>query len=342
MKRLIIAAVILCSGTLAGAAEPIVALEIAMMPGAPITAPQEWAKRLGKLGLSRVQIRSMHGEEKPVTEMNDEGTRLDVLAVLTRQGELVFADRKFRAQQSSDLAEYLKNLPAQVVEAGIVRGPFQLTEQEFQHVMNELAKPLTGSTVGSTTRDLLAEAATKIRLPMETTTAAEARLRNGGPLTVELDKLSLGTALAIALRGDGLAMRPQHVGQGLQLVIEPYERDREVWPTGWQAQQTPRQFVPQLFESLSIEVEGYTLASALEALAPRLGVPAVMDHWTLEQLAIEPAKIPVKLPAKKTFLKNAVDKLASQARLACEIRIDEAGNAFLWFTQFGPDSRPAR
>jgi hypothetical protein len=59
-------------------------------------------------------------------------------------------------------------------------------------------------------------------------------------------------------------------------------------------------------------------------------------------LDINPNKIPVKLPAKKTFLKNAVDKLLSQARLASEIRIDEAGTAFLWVTQYGPDSRPAQ
>src|SRR5690606_36601720 len=227
---------------------------------------QEWAKRLGKLGLSRVQIRSMRGEERPLTEMNDEGTRLEVLAVLTRQGELVFADRKFSPQQSRALAEYLENLPEQVVEAGIVRGPFSLSEQQFQRVMNELATPLTGSTVGRTTRDLVAEAATKIRLLMETTTAADARLRSGEALAVDLNQLSLGSALAIALRGDGLTMRPVEGEQGIRLVIEPYERDREVWPPGWQAEQTPRQFVPQLFEPLSIEVEGYTLASALEAL----------------------------------------------------------------------------
>jgi hypothetical protein len=183
--------------------------------------------------------------------------------------------------------------------------------------------------------------AAKVRLPVTHDSSANALLRVGKPMAVELNKLAMGTAVAIALRRDGLAMRPEHVPDGLQLVVEPYQRGREFWPAGWQAQQSPRQVAPKLFESLSIEVEGYTFATALTALEPRLDLPVVMDEWILSQLKIHPEKIPVKLPLKKTFLKNAVDKLASQARLASEIRIDDSGTAFLWFTQYGPDSRPA-
>ncbi|MDZ4658712.1 MAG: hypothetical protein SH868_14145 [Bythopirellula sp.] len=99
---------------------------------------------------------------------------------------------------------------------------------------------------------------------------------------------------------------------------------------------------PKLYEPLSIEIEGYTLATALTALAPRLTVPVVMDEWVLAKLDIDPAKIKVKLPAKKRFLKSALDGMFSQARLACELRIDDAGMPFLWGTQYGPDSRPAQ
>lgn len=342
MKRLFFTTVILCTSVCACGGEAVVDLEIAIMPGAPITAPQEWAKRLGDIGIERVQIRSMHGQEKPSTKMNDDGTRVDVLAVLTGQEELVFADRRFRVGQTSELRTYIETLPEQIVEAGIVRGPFRLTEQEFNTVMTELGKPLPDSTLGKTSGRLLAAAKTIVRLPIEEQTTAHALLQTGKPIAVELNKLSVGTALVIALRNDGLTLRPVHVPGGLELVVEPYKRGQEVWPAGWQAEQSPRLVAPKLFESLNIEIEGYTLAKALTALEPRLGLPVVMDEWTLRQQQIEPGKISVKLPAKKTFLKNAVDKLLSQARLASEIRIDEAGTAFLWITQYGPDSRPAR
>jgi hypothetical protein len=341
MKRLIITTVILCTGNQLFAGDAVVDLEIAIMPGAPITAPQEWAKRLGDMGIDRVQVRSMRGEEKPVTKMNDDGTRVDALAILTGRDELIFADRRFRAGQIRELREYIETLPERIVEAGIVRGPFRLTEQEFNTVMTELGKPLTGSTIGKTSRDLLAEAQTTVRLPLEEHAVVRALLATAKPITAELNKLSVGTALAIVLRRDGLAMRPVHIPEGLKLVVEPYQRGEEVWPAGWKAQQSPRVVAPKLFEALNIEIEGFTLAKALTALEPRLGVPVVMDEWVLTQLDIEPEKIPVKLPAKKTFLKSAVDRLLSQARLASEIRIDDAGTGFLWVTQYGPDSRPA-
>jgi hypothetical protein len=341
MKHFFFTTVILGMFAHACAAETIVDLEIAIMPGAPITAPQEWAKRLGDMGIERVQIRSMHGEEKPSTKMSDDGTRVDVLAVLTGREELIFADRRFRVGQTSDLRTYLETLPEQIVEAGIVRGPFRLTEQEFNTVMTELGKPLSASTVGKTSGELLAAAETIVRLPIEEHAAARAILQASKPIAAELNKLSIGTALAIALRRDNLTIRPVHVDGGIELAVEPYQRGREVWPAGWKAAQSPRQVAPQLFESLNIEVDGYTLAKALVALEPRLRLPVILDEWVLAEQGIEPAKIPVKLPAKKTFLKNAVDKLLSQARLASEIRIDDAGAAFLWVTQYGPDSRPA-
>jgi hypothetical protein len=324
------------------AAEVAIDMEVVMAPGVPITAPQEWAERLGKLGLDRVQIRSARGEEKPSTKLNDTGTRVAVLAVLTKGNELVLPQRKFRVSQLSELKAYFANLPEQIVEAGIVRGPFRLTEQEFHAVMADLGKPLGTSTTGKTTRDLLAHCGTKFRMPIEQSPPADEILRTAQPLTVELEKFAAGTALAIALRREGLTLRPAHRPGGLKLVVEPYERGQEVWTVGWKAEETPRQLAPKLYEPLTIEIEGYTLATALTALAPRLTVPVVMDEWVLAELDIDPADIQVKLPAKKRFLKSAVDGMFSQARLACELRIDDGGMPFLWGTQYGPDSRPAQ
>jgi hypothetical protein len=329
-----------CTFSLGFAGEMAIDIEVVLTPDAPITAPQQWAQKLGKLGLDSVQIRSAHGEEKPSTKLNDSGTRVEVLAVLTGRDELVMYDRRFRANQVSELKAYFEKLPAQIAEQGVVRGPFGLTEEEFRTVMADMMRPLGVSTNGRTSRDLLSHCANSFRLPIKLM-AVDTLLRDVKPLQTELESFAAGTALAIALRDDGLTIHPENIAGGLQLVVSPYQRGRKAWPVGWKAERSPRQLAPKLFESLTFEIENYTLAAALTALAPRLTVPVVMDDWSLARLDIHPDKIPVKLPPKKTFLMNAVDKMLSQARLGSELRVDDAGKPFLWVTQYGPDSRPA-
>ncbi|MDZ4658711.1 MAG: hypothetical protein SH868_14140 [Bythopirellula sp.] len=227
------------------AAEVAIDIEVVMAPGVPITAPQEWAERLGKLGLDHVQIRSARGEEKPSTKLNDTGTRVEVLAVLTSGDELVLPQRKFRVSQLAELREYFANLPEQIVEEGIVRGPFRLTEQEFHTVMADLGKPLGTSTAGKTTGALLAYCGTKFHLPIRKSIIAEKILAAAPLLKVELEKFASGTALAIALRREGLTLRPQNIPGDFHLIVEPYERGQSVGrprklPANWHPSCTNR------------------------------------------------------------------------------------------------------
>jgi len=127
----------------------------------------------------------------------------------------------------------------------------------------------------------------------------------------------------------------------LRLSIERYDSKRESWPVGWKPAVSSRQSAPQLFELRNIEINGFTLAQALTALQPALKMPVIMDDWVLQQRQIDPSKIEVSLPKKRTFLKSAIGKLLSQGRLAEEVRVDEQGQPFLWVTQFGKNSRPA-
>lgn len=323
-------------------AEVAIDVEVAMLPGVPITAPQEWAERLGKLGLARVQIRSARGKEKPEATLNETGIRVMVLAVLTPRDELIVPKHRFRAGDVAKLRDYFEGLPRELAEARIARGPFRLTEEEFDKVFVDLAKPLGMSTKGKNAATVLAHCERVFQLPVERAVNAELLLATAPPLSLELAGFSAGTALAIALRSAGFTFRPVNEPAGqLHLEVAPYQRGAEAWPTGWEMEESPRTLAPQIYEAVNIEIEGYTLATALAALGPRLQVAIVMDEWILERLEIDPAKIQVKLPRKKTTLKSAVDGMLSQARLAGELRVDDSGALFLWVTQYGPDSRPA-
>ena len=85
-------------------------------------------------------------------------------------------------------------------------------------------------------------------------------------------------------------------------------------------------------EFLNVEIEGYTLQEAIDAIAPRLKLPIFWDHAAFAEHKIDPATIQVHVPRTRTFYKRILDRVLAQARLA-ELRVDEAGTAFLWISK---------
>lgn len=337
LAALVLSAVLLADRT-AHAALPI-ELEVATEAGLALTAPQQWAKMLGQMNLSRVRLRGIRSGDRPEVTPTELGgrTRYRILAVLNSREELVLPDGRFRIGDRKALQTYFKQLSISTADDRAPRGRFDLTEKYFRIAHADLARPVGFSTKGMTSYDLLTRLEKHFSVPVVRVGITSAR--DAAPMDVELSEFSAGTALAIALRRDGMVLRPERQrGEGLRLTVSPYNRRRESWPVGWKSEASPRQVAPTLYDSLTLEIGNYTLRQALDALAPRIGVPVVMDDWILAERGIKPNEIPVKLARKKTFLKFAIDRLLSQARLAGEVRIDEQGQPFLWVTQFGKDS----
>jgi len=332
-----------CTTGVAHAALPI-DLEVATEPGAPITAQQQWAQRLGQMDLGSVRLRGMRGGDRPeLVDRSHGGTpRYRLVAVLNRRNELVLPERKYRATEVKALRKYFEQLPADAAHNAVERGRFGLTEKQFRRVYAELSQPLGFSTVGKSASAVLAEVEKTLSVPV--VGASALRRVESVPLTVELSTLSTGTGLAIALRSTGWAMTPEQLpGEPLRLRLGPFDSKRESWPTGWKPATSARASAPQLYVSRNIELQGFTLSQALTALAPALQMPVAMDPWVLEQEKIDPARadptqIEISLAKKKTFLSSAVQRIASQARLSTEVRVDEAEQPFLWLTRFGKQS----
>ncbi len=321
-------------------AAPPMYVEVAIEPGAPITAPQEWARLLGKMGLGRVQIRSARPDDQPkiAVQQSTTGPRVKVVAILSRRGELVLPNRRFKSHDLAAMRKYFEELPADALEGDAERGRFHLTVKQFQTVYGDFSEPVDFSTTGKTTAELLRRLAEKFATPVERDRASETLLSDS-PLTMELRGMSAGVSLALALRQKGLALKPEKPrGEPLQIRVIRYDRAVETWPVGWKSKASPRQLAPKMFEFLNIEIAGYSLTQSLDALKPRLGVPVILDQWILKREDIQPNQVQVKLPQGKTYLKKAVDRILSQARLAGELRVDELGQPFYWVTQFGKDS----
>ncbi|MGI9428111.1 MAG: hypothetical protein ACR2NM_05595 [Bythopirellula sp.] len=323
-----------------GAALPI-DLEVATVPGTPLSAPQEWARALGRMDLGSVRLRGVRGDEQPKLEPRQVGssTRYRLLAILNRSNELVLPKRRFRYSERAALQKYLKQLPAQAAYHAQQRGRFGLTEKQFRQVYAELSQPIGFSTLGKTPAEIITRTAKTMASPLQ---RAGTTLRNGTPLTIELRSFSTGTALAYVLRTAGLALYPEQLpGKELNLTIATYDTSREAWPVGWKPAVSSRQSAPQLYERRNIEIAGFSLTQTLDALQPALKIPVVMDRWILEQQQLDPSKIQVTLAKKRTFLKSALGKLLSQAKLAEEVRVDELEQPFLWITRFGKNSPTA-
>ncbi|MCH2113633.1 MAG: hypothetical protein MK171_01790 [Pirellulales bacterium] len=317
-------------------------LEVAIEAGASLTAPQEWTMLLGKMGLATVRMRKIRPKDQPKVAAHQIGSaaRYQVLAILSRQNELVLPKRRFLFRDQRALQDYFQQLPLETAHNQVPRGRFDLTEKQFRTVFASLAPSIDFPTQSRTGDELLARLEKTLVVPVIRLPPTREPLAL--PVKTELKGISIGTALAIALREHGLVLRPEQPrGKTLRLSIAVYERERDAWPTGWKSGKNIRLVAPQLFEKLTIEVNDYTFTQALDALETRIQLPVVFDQWMLRKRKLVPEQAIIQMDRRKTYLKGVLDHLASQARLATDFRVDEQGQPFLWITQFGKDSPSA-
>ncbi len=330
----------LVAGATALAALPI-ELEVAAEGDAPFGAMQEWSRVLAELDLARFRLRGAHGGDRPSLEVHDSagGKHYVLLGVLNRRNQLVLPGGAFGQSQRAELKQFLQDLPQRHAEAGVERGMFGLTQEQFLPVLAALRKPFDESTLDGAPHELLTALTRDIELPVEGDIAMKAKLRDAGPFRAQMKGLSTGTILAAMLRSAGLQFVPDTRGQEpITLRVTPIDPAKPSWPVGWKPNGSPRLVAPAMYTIRNVEITNFTLADALTALTPPLGVPIVFDQRVLEARGIDLASVQVTFPRAKTHVRRAVDFLLTKGRLQGDLRVDEAGQPFYWATQFGKDS----
>ncbi|TWT94775.1 hypothetical protein Pla108_36240 [Botrimarina colliarenosi] len=306
------------------------------------TAPQQWLQRLAEAGAGTTRLVTSGSAEPRLEELGDlRGGKslVKVYGVLTRGGVLMLPGaegaERFGLGDRTKLAAYFERLESQGAEAVTVpRGKYGLTEAEFTDLFTRLQTPLPKLPEGATLRDAVDVAKRAARISIKTDRSIDAVLATKAEAATSVEGLATGAALAALLRQEGLAI----VGERAGLRVVTAHDVKEAWPVGYDPEGTPTQTAPGLMKFLTIEVEGYTLAEALEAIGPRVSwqdrpLPIVWDHFAMRRDGIDPATAEVKFPRRRTFYKNLLDKLASQGRLKLDLRVDEAGTPFLWLTR---------
>lgn len=319
-------------------AQASISIEVVTEQGVQITAPSEWLQLLARIGQREVRIRSIQPGDAPRVEEGgtSDHPRYRVTALLTAGDVLQVPGGSFTRRDSAGLKDYFERLAADgPSRLTAQKGRFGLTEKEFDSVFQELSRPLAVPTEGVPLAKFIDQVKGRAKLPLAIDPAAEGALHKSAALKDDLQSLTLGTSLAIALRSADLVLLP-HKERGKEVglrIARSQDVKEEAWPVGWKSEATPRQLAPKLFETLNAEVEGFTLEEAMAAMAPRIGVPIYWDHATLAKHKIDPGEVQVRLPRSRTHLKRVVDQLLFQGRVMGELRVDEGGTGFYWISR---------
>ena len=222
--------------------------------------------------------------------------------------------------------------------------------KELEAVTADLAQPIDFETKGRPVVDVIGKLISRFGVQRLGTPDGPTmpELRKADPIPDELQGLTAGTGLAIILRNNGYVLRPEKVrAVPLSYNIAPVDPDelfqstlgetdnaeQKQWPIGWKPERLASDTVPELFEPRNAEIEGYTLEETLQAIGARVKIAFIIDHAALRAARIDPAAVQVRVARSRISYKRVLDRVLSQARLYCEIRVDEAGTPFLWITR---------
>ena len=273
----------------AGFAAPPIDLELATERGVQITAPQEWLQLLAGIGIEDVRIRGANrGDAAKVTNRGTaDRPSFEVVGILTARDQLRLSGGTFSRAERAKIKDYFDRLAADGAESLTAsRGMFGLTEKEIEAVFADLAQPIDFETKGQTPRAMINGLQSKFASKLIFDARAEQLLAESQPIADELKGITAGTSLAIVLRPIGLVLRPEksrgepvvyHIEAGGPIAPMTSDRggkagDHQIkhWPIGWEPQDTPGRTAPSLFETLNAEIDGYTLAETLAAIAPHI------------------------------------------------------------------------
>lgn len=311
-------------------------MELITEPGFPATGSHRWMQMLKDLNVSNLRIRSSRsGDKMGVRERGTASSPIyQVTGLLTNRNTLRLPGGEFGFGDKPGIARWIAKLK-EGGESGLFEtaGAFGLTATQLVKVHESLNGPVVFSTKDQRSYDAMKRIAGTLSLSFSADQGAVNRMVGDNPVRDELQGLSAGTALAAILRPLGLILVPQkQPGGQIKLLITDVRRSSESWPIGWPPEESPRDTLPELFNFLKVEIQDQPLSTALTAIQGRIKAPILYDHNSLALESIDPSQVKVSHPDVRTYYKRIVDLLVNQAKLTSELRVDEAGKAFLWIS----------
>lgn len=318
------------------AAQGKVEIEVGTQPGLGPLESQKWARLFEELKLDRQQIRGMRAGERLqiTTSGSPESPTYHVVGVLGPDGTLKVQGKQFTLRDRERFSAWLAELREWGPQGAPVGRPlFGLNGDQFRALTRDLSQPVDFSTADQTHDKTFAALQAKFTHPVDIDPALAKQLADEDKVSVELRGLASGTAMSYILRPYGLAWRPERKPGGeIRLIVRPGKELEEIWPVGRPLTGQPVDVLPEIMENLTVEIEPTPLDQVLAALQARLKIPFLLDRNALVRHDIDPAKINVSYPGKKSWYQVVLQKVLYQAGLKFEVRLDDAGKPFLWIS----------
>lgn len=339
MKPLFIIVCVTFSLSLASAVvaqDRIIELQVQADPRAPVGTQQRWMESLQDVGADRVVVKSGTSSTASISETKLASTTLVSIVGIIDGNRLHMPGGVFAITDKGGmkaLIQQIRDDGAQVALAD--KKAFGLTSEQLVELHQTLSKPLDFETKGVAASRVVAQISNLIGTDFQMDATTTAALATEDTVAEELKGLSAGTALAAAIRPFGLVLEPtREQGKPLQLKIVDAQASDEHWPIGWPLDGPPVAVEPKLFDRLALEIRGFPLGDALNAIEQRAGVRFLYDRNAMAREGVDLSKSKATVVANKISYMVAIGKLLSQSKpkLIEELRVDENGKPFLWIT----------
>jgi hypothetical protein len=310
--------------------------------GAAVEA-QRWARIFSDLGVE-AKFHSPLGTEELGVEEKLRGTfrTVKVTGQLADDGRLQLGGSVYTNDNLRPLKEWLATLTTYGAQGSPQGQPlWGLNEAQFTSIYEALSQPVEKELEGLTLADALRELPLPAQYPVRNLNSADQWLATHKPAPIEnrVQGLSCGTALATILSETGLGFYPSRTPDGrIELQVEPRTPGKQVWPVGWDLPEgvDHGMLVPVLHKFLEIGFDDAALQDVLDAAAAAIEVPILIDYEATRAANVDLAKQTVSYAPKRTTWALMLNSIIRKANLIKEIRMDEAGKAFLFVAPFVP------
>ncbi|MFQ5730552.1 MAG: hypothetical protein ACE5KM_01225 [Planctomycetaceae bacterium] len=317
----------------------IVSLELITTDNTAGFQTRLWTGALQKLKISFRIRRGTSADKLGILETKRGNFRtVKVTGKLDRIGRLIFKDRVFKRGDDARLAEWIRELQTYGGQGAPAGKPlWGLSKAQFGEVYAALSRPVSrevhGGSLGAALKGLGLPSDYPVRFSVAGNKAKDGE---SGTVRKTVKGQSLGTALALVLRDFGLGFRPLRTPRGnIELVVDPLDVARDAWPIGWKLRASRPQTAPRMFQLIPVELENVKLTDLFAAVTAKTGIPIHVDYRAARAKRIAIDKLVVSYGRRKTSWSLLLRSVTARNRLTRTLRIDEAGNPFVWITVFG-------
>lgn len=314
----------------------MVILEISATAGAAIGTQQQWVEMLQDVGASKVTSRTGRAGVPAITETESSRSTVITVTGYIVGNRLKLPGGSFSLRDKARIRELIQRLRDDGAQVALAeKKAFGLTSEQLVAVHQAFSGKVEFETAGQNAGSVVGKLTAKSGLKFTLDGAARAAFNSDDTVGEELNGMSIGTALAVIIRPLGLVLVPRREqGKSLEVQIVDSRGRQENWPIGWPIEKSPFSIEPKLFERIPIEIRGFPMKDALDAVRKRADVPFFYDWNTLAREGIEMDELKVTVVEKKASLMVVISKILRQSkpRMSDELRVDENGKPFLWIS----------